>query len=147
MTLSKGSFPGVQHGVMPPSHTWAPAARHCWLYAQNPRERFQVPAIRRPHGCGQCSALGASEGNHILRSARAHPKAQRVWVRRGPPPWGREPRDYRAEFLKSSHSFASLWRQCVPSLPLLLLRFSLTLFLLQSAEASENIVQIFTPAF
>lgn len=133
---------------MSPSHTWAPAACHCWLYAQNPRERFQVPVIYGGHtpvgNAGPWEPLRETKSWGLPSPILQH---KGYGSSRGPQPWGREPRDYRAEFLKSSHSFASLWRQCVSSLPLLLLHFSLTLFLLQSAEASENIIQIFTPAF
>lgn len=133
---------------MPPSCAWAPAARCCWPCAQNLRERLQVPVNYRGHtpvgNAGPWEPPRETKPWGLPSPILQH---KGYGPSRGPQPWGRKPRDYRAEFLESSHFSVSLWAAVFVQPSTSALHFSLTLFLLQSAEASENIIQIFTPAF
>lgn len=76
--------------------------------------------LQRPHSCGQRRALGASEGNQTLGAPSPILQHKGYGSSRGPQPWGRKPRDYRAEFLESSHFSVSLWAAVFVSPPLLL---------------------------
>lgn len=74
-------------------------------------------------------------GTPILGAAPTILQSEGYGLGRGCQHWGRRLQDCRVGFLGSHCRFASLWARH------LLLRSSLTLFLVQTAEASESIVR------